>query len=692
MSSDISRADWEATQQRLEGETTFAFKLRLKREWEALQEQADQLSVGQWAEYIPDIGPDDFGERSPEQKALDDFIALVTITDAYNQWANKGIVNAGNRKDSIKVRCPNPAHPDNNPSAWLNTVKNVYYCGGCAQGGDIWDIAAWHFGYSVPGYKKDAKAFRALREQIGEYFGLQVSKGIAGDTYITQVGPDPRQYPLQTTPPEAATQETLPGRDATLPDASTGSISVPNVVYTPAGAEADEVALSEQIESRRKHPGIAWREIVQPNTFLWEYLSECTKDDCPEEFHFWNGLIAVGLSAGRCRTLEDQPQVSPNLFVCLTGGSGTGKSKSKRHLINVVNRALPYKHTDQPPYGASYLTGIQSGEVLIRQFQHPIIDPVTNKPVGYWPNIKGLIEFDELASLVGKSSRLGSTLKTVLMELFDSPYKIASASMSHGNIEAEQPFGSCVTTTQYKSIRELISRKDDSSGFANRWTFATGILKKQFSINRVNLNLDKASGLLSGLGVSYRTHELVTWSEDGEKEWDQYFHNIWQPLRHSKEQTILQRFDLLLKKLFLLFAMNERSPQVTGDIVRRVLTLAPHILETYGVVESEIASTQEGDDTDLVMRQVERMTSRNAQGAVTRGPTAAEIFRSINYKISSTTKVRKILENLVVLGLVSEQKIPPGPKGGRPTIAYTLASGVSGVNLGVNLGVNYSAS
>jgi len=677
--SDTSFSDWAARQPRLEGETTFTYRLRLKREWESLQEQQTLTEQARWAEFIPDLGPEDLSKLSPEQKALDDFIELISISDAYNQWTGKGLVNPGSRKDSIKVRCPNPAHPDNNPSAWINTEKNVFHCGACSMGGDVWDIAAWYFNFPVPGYKQDPATFRALREKIGEYFGMAVTKGIAGDTYLTQVGPDPRQT---TSAPPAGEDNTgvsdgVQQRPETVPDDGTGSSSVSNVVYTPQGAEAAEIALTQQIEGKRKYPGIDWRKIVPPDTFLHEYLLACTRDDCPEEFHFWNGLMAVGLSAGRCRTLEDQPEVSPNLFVCLTGGSGTGKSKSKRHLVNVVHGALPYKRDDQPPHGAWHLPGIQSGEVLIRQFQHEIIDPVTNKPVGYWPNIRGLVEFDELASLVGKASRQGSTLKTVLMELFDCPATVSSTTLTHGNVEAEKPFGSCVTTTQYKSIRELITRKDDVAGFANRWVFATGVLKKPFSVNRIQIDLTKASGLLSGLSISYRTHELVLWDEDGEKEWDKYFHNILLPLRADRDQMILQRFDLLLKKLFLLFAMNERSSTITGDIVRRVLTIAPHLLETYGVVESEISSSQEADDTELVLRQVARMTSKNASGQIERGPTAAEIFRAVNYRISSTSKLRKVLENLVVLGLIHESKIPPGPKGGRPTSAYVVAAGVA---------------
>jgi hypothetical protein len=53
--------------------------------------------------------------------------------------------------------CPIPGHADANPSAWVNTEKNVWYCGRCSQGGDVYDLAAFHFGMPVPGYKEGGK-------------------------------------------------------------------------------------------------------------------------------------------------------------------------------------------------------------------------------------------------------------------------------------------------------------------------------------------------------------------------------------------------------------------------------------------------------------------------------------------------------------------------------------------------------
>lgn len=618
----------------------------------------------EYRQFIPDV--DDKPTVPPEQQALDDFISILTIVDAYNRWASKGqaTVPAG-RHDSIKVRCPNPAHPDKNPSAWLNVDKNVYYCGACSMGGDLWDIAAWHFGFSVPGYKKDAQTFRLLREKIGEDFGMVIEKGIAGDTYLVSTKPEP---PVPLAPTQSSTAE------AVAPPENSGAVS-----YTPAGAVYSTTHSQEQEDAEqrddnkgRQHPGIDWRNLVPSNTFLSEYLSATTVDDVPEEFHFWNGLVAVGLSVGTLRTLEDSPEVFGNLYVCLVGGTGTGKSKSNRHLVQTLLEALPYSIDDQPPYGVNYIKGTQSGEYLIKNFQHPIIDPVTNKPTGFWPGIKGCVHFDELADLVGKAGRQGSTLKTTLMELYDGPRHLTSGSLTHGTVRAEQPFGSVVTTTQYASVRQLITRQDDGSGFANRWVYATGVRKRQFSVNRARVDLTRAISKLTGLSSSVRSHELVTWSDEAEKIWDAFYHDTYVPFRDANSNSsIIQRLDLLLKKLFLLFAINEQELTLSKSIVNRVLTLYPYLLETYGRVEQEISATQEGDEVDRTLRSIRELTSKLANG---RGPTARELHLVLKRNISSLAKLRKILENLVVLGLIEEQKIPPGPKGGRPTSAFIVVN------------------
>lgn len=664
-----------------------------KRAREAAEREAEEQKQLDWSDFVVQVEPQDLKNVPPEQVILDEFIEKIGIEQAYNQWAGKGIVKTGGRKESIKVRCPNPDHPDHNPSAWLNTEKDVFNCAKCG-GGDLWDIAAWRFGFQVPGYKQDKESFRLLREKIGEHFGIIVSRGIAGDYFVTQVEPVSEPVTEQPAEPitEPAVSEATPSASVYRIDPNTGQLvfdepkaaaafdatgtqavqptpAPPQEISTEQNDSSDEE--SEEDTDGFQSDAITWHDLVPEGTFLRKYLESTCVDDSPEEFHFWQGLIALGLAVGGMRYLEDSPHVYGNLYVCLVGDSGQGKSKSKRHLINLIHEALPYDRTAQPTFGAQYLTGIQSGEILIKSYQHPLLDPITNKAVGMWPYVRGCIEFDELASLIGKSSRMGSTLKTTLMELYDSPRYLSSATMAHGSVIAEKPFGSVITTTQPKAIRELLTRNDDHSGFANRWVFVTGRPKQTHAINRVYVDLHDATKLLTEINLSARAPEQIGWNHDAEEVWTNFFHGTFQPKRLNSDQTIIQRMDLLFKKLFLLFAVNEKEKSVTASIVTRVLQLFPYLCKSYGMVETQIRATQESDETEYIISKIKKMTVKYG-----RGPTARELINfGAKGKFSSVAVLRKLLENLVVLGVLDENKLPAGPKGGRPSSVYTVNQG-----------------
>src|ERR1051326_5307972 len=73
---------------------------------------------------IPDLG-DDGLNLSAEEEALDNAIKNLGIVEAYRIWCGKMQPKFGSgQKESIMCSCPNPAHPDKNPSAWMNRDKD----------------------------------------------------------------------------------------------------------------------------------------------------------------------------------------------------------------------------------------------------------------------------------------------------------------------------------------------------------------------------------------------------------------------------------------------------------------------------------------------------------------------------------------------------------------------------------------
>jgi hypothetical protein len=159
----------------------------------------------------------------------------------------------------------------------------------------------------------------------------------------------------------------------------------------------------------------------------------------PEEYHFWNGLLAVGLALGRDATLWDRRPIFGNLFVCLLGNTGDGKSRSFESLKDLLVKALPHRWDDPNSKGIRVVQSPASAEVLIHNFSKPVLDPTNPKVVSYYAPVRGLIDFNELSGLVGRTNRQGNVLKPTLMEFYDASGVISTSSMTTGTKEAWQP-------------------------------------------------------------------------------------------------------------------------------------------------------------------------------------------------------------------------------------------------------------
>lgn len=589
-------------------------------------------------EFVPNVEI----TRNPDEEALDNAIKNLDIVHAYNKWCGKSKPKPhGNQKEGIKVSCPNPAHPDKVPSAWLNTEKKLWFCRPCEMGGDAWDIAAWHFGYSVPRYKQDSVQFRELREKMGADLGFHIVRGVTGTFLVA---------------PENETEQ--PGQPK--------EDWADNVRVLPSGVKhQQQEEKADEVAEENSSIVIDWRNIVPDNTFLRKWLEATTVDDCPEEYHFWMGLMAIGFAVGRHRTLADFKPVVPNLFVCLVGPSGARKSQSMFYLGQVIDKVMPYDYSDPLSLGVKDINSPGSAEYVVKAFSEPITDPSDPKKImGYAP-VKARIHFDELSTLVGVSGRMGSTMKPQLLEIYDSVTTIGSGSLTHGARIAKLPFGQVTSSTQNDSLTALLSKGDDVSGFMNRWVFASGKLKKQRSLGGVIVDIDEACQYLKGIRAWAGTVRPIEMTPEAYERWDHFFHQTIVPLKQQSEKggsAILTRIDLLLKKLFVLFACNMRTDEITVEAVDQAIKLFPYLLATYGVVTKEMARTDDTDLTDKIIDTIKKFVTANG-----RGPSGSDIYKVLRHGRGVTIPgVQRQLLDMSKLGMISEAPAPEVKGRGRP--------------------------
>lgn len=597
------------------------------------------------------------GSRSESDTMIDSAVEGLDIITAYNQFAHKGIVDTGGKTEGIKISCPNPAHPDRNPSAWISTDKQTWFCAACNEGGDKYDIAAWHFGLPVPGYKVGA-AFHDLRKKIAESQGYSVVRSITGKSVV--VAPHAEMPPAAPKPVvTGATSAPIvaPGDTSDFAD-TTGALAV----VTPIKGEDEfDERILEDIE-------LNWRKIVPTGTFLERWMMQTTIDDVPEEYHFWNGMIAISMALGRDAKLHDSRPVYSNLFICILGKTGSGKSKSKYLFDQLMERALPYSATDPFSKGALRVASPASAEALIWTFQKKIEDPTAAKgaPPDLFP-VKGVVDFNELSGMVGRAQRAGNVLTPTLMQFYDMENNIETVSRGHGVERAIEPFACAITTSQPKSLRGLLTTGDAASGFLNRWFFAVGKEKERFAVGGAIVDVEPAVAPLREILAWATKAKTVQWSQESLDMFTNFFHTQLMPIIKRDETDLLNRLDLLCKKLILILTANMKHKEVQVEAVEQMMMIFPYLVECYGVPGAQVGSTIQTEAREAILSSAIHATHKDPTLGITQG--------AIN-KLFSKRKhipmdlVAKTLKYMIDLQEIVELNIPS--RAGRPTRRFVV--------------------
>lgn len=548
-------------------------------------------------------------ERSEESNEIDRILSGISIVDAYTRWCGKmrPTVRPG-QKESIMISCPTPGHKDANPSAWINLEKNVWHCAACNVGGDMFDIAANHFG--IADYKNSAN-FPELRRKMVQDLGYVVKKSKTAGV------------PDMVYPPVVVEQ----------PKEPTAAV-VPTLTIVPELATVTEIKPEEfDLEDLFIAPTFEWRDVVEQGTFLDTYMGLTIVDDAAEEYHFWNGILAISLAAGRAKKLSDGRPVHANLLTCIIGRSGDRKSRSIEHLTTLIEAALPYNSDIHS--GAQVMQGVASGEQLISMFDGTIRDPATAKPIGT-ASVTGLIEYPELSDLTSRALRPGNTLKSTIHQLADTKALVGTSSRTGGRLTAAHPYACLTTTTQPDSLKGLLQENDTKSGFLNRFVFVTGKPKKHVAIGGVHVDMTAAVDPLRR--INGQPDRMLPWAPDAQILFEQHFYDRLEPAQQSDE--MLARIDLLTKKLILIFSLNEGLNEVTAGVVEKSIYLFDYLVSVYRLTgERVLGKHQNAEIYEELMRHIRNLTPKSKFG-----PTKKDVKDRIKRKGWDPKVVEQLFE------------------------------------------------
>lgn len=600
--------------------------------------ERDPRAEPEGIEWDPALIPDPStppSAQTEQQRELYQLIKSQPILDIYRRFCGKAIGRLNGAE--VQVSCPNPEHPDANPSASINVTKNTGCCYACDIGFDVFDIYAWHSGYMVPDYKDDG-TFPMLCDELGLMLGYTVHREGPVEVIVATHEPEPED-------PNDGEDEPDEPEDRHL-----------TIVRTPADM-APEVPLLDFLDI-----------FDERSQFIRPFVERLKHLPFPNEYHGWLALMAVGFALGNKCRLEDFPPVRGNLLVCLVGGSGAGKSTAA-YPFRTVLHGVPVRAMGIP----------NSAEALLDLFCDPIDDPSHpgGKPTGYKP-VRGLVTIPELSSLITRGTRAGNDVKSRIMDLYDSDAPQSDHSRANGNDgrkgHAEDHFLQVFSTTQPDRIVDLLTRADKVSGFLNRWIFATGTPKPGVSDvwRGCPPDMTDLAGALKGIYQWAYARPLVGVDVEARNRFEQWATTEFRP-HHST--AIYGRVELTMKKLMLLIAADKREQVVTVDTVEQALAFWPYLRASYGAIDVDTETYESREQAQKAVRQrllqAARLISEDG-----RNPSQADIKLAVGRQWweRNLAEVESEWRRLVNMGLL--RALPPQTgKAGRPTIRYAVEAG-----------------
>jgi hypothetical protein len=289
-------------------------------------------------------------------------------------------------------------------------------------------------------------------------------------------------------------------------------------------------AVEEEIsEKSDSFPSEAWTGLFR----LWrDELGECT--DAPIE-NLWGAfLLAVGMAIGRNRWICNPMPLYPNVYLLLLGDSGISR---KSTVLGFAERLLKESGAD-----FKTLYGIVSTEGII-------------EPLAAAERIKALAYADEFRTLLSVANRKGTQ---DLLPKLNSLYYCRTTSVDRRKdpVTAVDPFFSLMTATPKDYIEDLISDREVSGGFFNRFLSICGTPRDSKSRPRKlsSIPWEKFRKPLTAL-CDLSPHEL-DFATDAAKLWDSFF-NQW-TLDHRKasarERILTERIPEHALKIALVYS------------------------------------------------------------------------------------------------------------------------------------------
>lgn len=664
-----------------------------------------------YADAVPDVNPRD--DLPEVHKVSDAEVERILDTTPYEQqyrlFGKGDMPQYDAATGEHRMRCPFPSHDDEHPSGSFKVDgngKDVYNCFKCG-GGDIFSIAAAHYGMSTDGgelpYIKRKLAAQLSGAQVENYGGhevvatpavrekIEVEQRRANMRLVEDIeeldaalGADPEPEPQpETAQPAPAPVEPPP---AAGPNAAQETENLDWVSQPIEMGDNDP-------EMREFNSGkLDCEAVAKDETFLGEYYKDAIRDLVPKEFHLWNGILALSLAVGRTIEFADSEGKSyPNFYAVFVAKSASGKSRSKEKFKGVVELAMPYDEASPRRSGVKMLPQIGSAESLEKEMQAPLVTLDIDGTVSSG-NVKGYWYEDEFSSFYKKATagnNNSSRLKEVLTTAF-SGGSLGSTALNRGTFYAPEPFLCFDSNVQPGVVRNVMSKDDADSGFLNRIIFIGAAhrltAKEEYSFDQHVVDFDYPAH-------AARLREINKWCHDTanaqlgpikfkmEPDVIRAFNHImrteFKDITHGEHaENMLARMDLHFRRLCVVMCANEMTDTLTMDIFKRTLHLYWYIKRTSLLIAGKVEDSRSNEDEKYILDTIKGYYLKQVQDGVPpekRGFTTGQMWKKGMRKVLGNRDVpleqfKRQVETLADAGLLKEIEPPQENKRkrGRP--------------------------
>ena len=637
-----------------------------KIEQQSVQEMDDEIPEG-LVEAVPDQGTDFAAIKATRQAKEDDYLKRINILALYKKLTGKEAKRSGGAGEKM-IFCPASDHHNvNDEAACINVGKRTWVCyGQCDSGGGVIDMVAAAHGMPWGKQMKGADYAKAKQLTLEKYCGWVYEKSPSDrwegkspedqkaevEEFEKQFAPEPEPEPKLKPAPKIR-EEWDQDWDDDLPSIGKTKVKQPNGIVTQtdpprvevesdptpqvhleSAAPVDDTEVtvvdSEGDEPEHEHLGEKLPELdgsvwdhVPEDTPLHSFLEATSGLPVPVEYNLFRGLQLLSLAAGPfVRGMTGSP-FKTTLSVLFVGISGSGKSRSRGAMNQVLNQPA-FHWITVPPNGTKYGTtaGVKqliepgSGEFLLQELSEEQNEGSNFKV----RDVMADLEVDELARFMGKGNVTGSSLIGVFQEMDNNPSinaSVKAGSRSGGKVIAFNPNLVFSAGVQPKAMGSLVGKGNIDNGFLARFEIVTGnYIRNDNPFERAMGDLSRAKELYAEVRTFYDPKSMV---DGGKRELyfiryhsaakDYYLKHVHSKVMDMRESgDIKSRFDLKVHKLATLFAINRRADLIMKEDVDNAFWVLEYLNRASTLSQQKVVSTEANEIDKALISCIETWT------------------------------------------------------------------------------------